>query len=500
MELASQRDARDLRRGLVVNALGYAAKLGMPLLLALATRRYGAERWGVFVAAQALVLLSARVCLLGLDKAMLWWAAANEPAHVASALRRTLIVVTASAAVLSSALYAGSALLQLSFVPQNQLAALRIALLGLLPFVWSELLLHTSMGGRRMELQVAVRDTLNPLLQVLIAIAAFELGERDTGLAWGFVASHVVGALVAYVGVRRALGRADSGPFGGPLAPALLRYAWPLWLAEIANSLVLRLDTIVLTACVDARTLGVWGIVMQFANALRQIRRAFDPLVTAIAANIATRRDPARLAAAYARATELVSLTQLPLFAVLFTCAGQVLPLYGAEFSAGTVPLMVLSVFFLLNGAAGLAGIVLNGYGRSGFTLANTLCTLAVQYGLLRWLAPLYGLTGAAFAVGLALTITNGAQLVQMRIVTGSFNYSGRMRRAPMIGVCCAAVGLATWSLASGASAAVAHASACAASLFTYGMLLWATGRGRKCEHPAAACAVAAEPQRSSAS
>ena len=470
------RDAADLRRGLGVQALGYAAKLGLPLLLALATRRYGAERWGTFVAVQAVALLLARVCLLGLDKGLLWWSAQHEPARLFGPLRRALLVVAVCASAVSLAVIGCASWFPLSWFPRGQIDSLRVVMLGLLPFVCTELLLHVSMGRRALGLQVAVRDTLNPILQVTIAIVAFELGLEETGLAWGFVLSHAAGCAVAYVGLRRALGRPPPGHVRGVLPPRLLRYAWPLWLADLGNSLLLRLDVIVLAACVDARSLGVWAIVMQFVNSLRQIRRAFDPLVTAITADIASRRDTARLTEAYSRAAELISATQLPVFALLFAAAPVVLPLYGPAFSAGVTPLLVLGAFMLVNGAAGLAGLVLNGYGRSGFALANTALAIALQYALLRWLAPAYGLVGAAFAVGSALTLTNVVQLLQMRLITGSFHYRRRAALPLAVAALAALPALLAGSLVAG-QPWIARALACALFLLAYGGGLLASRR-----------------------
>src|SRR5690606_241600 len=70
---AALRDARDLRRGVGVNAIGYAFKVANPVLLALLTNAYGPERWGAFAVAQASILLAVRMGALGLDKGLLWW-------------------------------------------------------------------------------------------------------------------------------------------------------------------------------------------------------------------------------------------------------------------------------------------------------------------------------------------------------------------------------------------------------------------------------------------
>ncbi len=419
-------DARELRRGVLTAYLGYVLKLGMPLLIALATRAYGAERWGRFVAAQAIVLLAARVCLFGLDKGLLWFVPQHGHERVFTAL-----VPAACRACLVAALTTLGMWFTASSIPDFAASStvLQITALGLLPLVGSELLLHATMGLRRMELQVAVRDTLNPLLQVLSALFLASLGLEDEGLAWAYVASQYVGLVVAWFGFRRLFRGAErAAALSFALPAGLSRYATPMWFAEMANSLLLRLDTLVLAALTSPATVGVWAIVSQFANALRQIRRTYDPMVTAITAKIAASHDPRRLSETFSYAVQMVSLTQLPVFAVFLEFSDAVLPLYGPGFERGSQSLVVLSACFLVSGGAGLAGLVVNGYGHSRLALINVLFSIVTQLVLLLVLAPRFGLLGAALATGLSLLATNALQLVQMRTVTGSFHFTTRAR------------------------------------------------------------------------
>jgi O-antigen/teichoic acid export membrane protein len=437
LDRAIAQDARELRRGVLVTYLGYALKLGMPLLLALATRTYGAERWGVFLAAQASVLVALRVGLLGLDKAALW-AVATCPPHDARRIVQPLLYrVGLGSCAAAAALW----LLAQTWpaLAESERAALRIAALALPPYALSELLLHAAMGRRRMELQVLVRETLNPLTQVLAALALFHVGVRELGLSWAFVLAQLLGLVVAAIGFARLFRDARWGGVANLDMPAgVARYAAPLWLADSANSLLLRLDTLVLAALTDPVTVGIWGIVGQFANALRQIRRAYDPIVTALAARIAVRRDAERLSATFSYAVQMVTLTQLPVFVCLLLSADLIMPLYGAGFARGAVPLMVLASFFLLSGGAALAGLVVTGYGRSGLTLFNVLLGAMLQLGLLAWLVPRHGLLGAALAVGASLCVVNVVQLLQLRWVTGSFHYTERARFSLVVtAVCC---------------------------------------------------------------
>jgi O-antigen/teichoic acid export membrane protein len=207
---------------------------------------------------------------------------------------------------------------------------------------------------------------------------------------------------------------------------SLFGYAVPVWLAEITNSFLLRVSALVIAAFTDPVTVGVWGIVQQFGTAMRTIRGAFDSIVTVIAADIARRHDALRLSSVLSYAAQLVTLTQFPLFAFLLVFADVILPLYGEHFARGTLPLIVLCSLWLLNGATGLVGVVIAGYGKSKLTLLNTLVTIAAQVSLMVWLVPRYGLVGGAIGLGGSYTVQHLFQLAQLKMLTGSFGFSRR--------------------------------------------------------------------------
>jgi O-antigen/teichoic acid export membrane protein len=419
-------DGRALTRGLVVNALGNVAKLLTPVLLAFATRSYGAERWGVFVGLQALIMVVARVGTLGLDKALLWWVASRKPEDADGAF-----LPAVGAASLASVLLAvgiagfGELALGLWHVDLRGVDNLRIILLGLPLFVVTELHLNACIGLRQMEPQVAVRDVIVPLLQVAVALVLAAAGQLETGLAWSFVIANAVG-LVCSVGAQRWFFRGRSKPTRYDLPRGLLTYAAPAGLADLSNSLLLRLDTLVLSALTTPAIVGVWGIVSQFSNAIRQIRRAFDPIVTAVSATIAREHDTPRLVAVITYAARLVSVTQLPVFAFLFAFADLLLPLYGPQFGHGAVPVLILCGFWLFNGAAGLSGVVLGGYGHATIGLLMAWLAILMQTILLFALVPPFGLVGAAIAVGGSISIQNLVQMIVLRNKIGRFVFAPR--------------------------------------------------------------------------
>jgi O-antigen/teichoic acid export membrane protein len=423
-------DARALNRALGVQVVGYVLKAGLPFLLALATRAYGVELWGVFVAVQALVMVVVRLSMFGLDKATLWWVGAHEPRQMPRALVPAVTVAALSSCVASAGLAVGGrfVLERWSGTGGDHLPVLHIMLAGLPLMAVTDVLLHASMGLRKMGPQVAIRDTLVPVLWLASALGLHALGLAATGLAWAFVISQAVGLCAAFVVVAREhVGREGALSVRPP--PELLRYALPVWLNEIANTTLMRVDALILIALTDPITVGIWGVLTQLGNAMRSIRRAFDPILIAVSARIARKHDPERLAHALSYATQLVSLSQLPVFVFLLLFAGQLLPLYGEGFERGSAALVVLCGFWLLNGAISLPGVVLAGYGYAQLGLMVTLLGIAIQVPLLFVLVPRHGLVGVSIAVGVANTLQQLVQLLLMKRLTGGLHYNERARR-----------------------------------------------------------------------
>ena len=425
---AIRKDLADLRRGALVNTLGYAIKIAQPVLLIVVVWLYSKAEYGILVAAQAVLMLGARIGILGLDKALLWWVPQQDPQRERHAVLGVLAVVTVSTSVVAGVLVvAAPELLGWWIESHAVLEAIGWMAPTIVPLAVMEVLVHASLGKRRMEAQVIVREGIVPISLLLGALVMYGIGLQTIGLPVAFGFSYVAGAVAAAIVFTRNF-RGSRWPRRKPLEvpPRLVRYGLPMWLAELLNSALQRLDVYALAAVADETTLGIYGIVVQIGNVVRMIRRSFDPIVLAIVSGVSgkkTREALARLAAGFSHATVLVLVTQLPIFAFLVSFMPWILMLYPEGYEAGQTAILILCGFWAVTGALGLAGLVVAGYGHSGLSLLNTILAFVVLSGLVAVLVEPYGMEGAALAVGITYTLQYIVMVVQMRWVTGAWNY-----------------------------------------------------------------------------
>ncbi len=448
---ALKQDRSDLHRGVIVNTIGNLIKLAHPLLMGIAIWLYGEVIWGIFVTAQAALLPLGRLCMLGLDKGLLWWTPKQSQTEERDAILPTLIFVTSLTlviAILVSVFFAPW-LAEWQELPEAE-SNIRWMSFGLVPMAIMDILISATLGKRNMTAQVVVRDTLWPISMVAFAILFYFIGFEVNGFAMAFVLSGVMGAGGAAWFFLQIFKDSQWPEKQRTIPKPLLKYIVPMWGAEVTNSWLSRMDQIVIFALTDAATAGVYGVVMMVGNAIRTIRRAFDPIVTAIFSGVEAKGSAERLRWNFSHATSLVIGTQMPVFAFILVFTPWIVPLIGDSFTEAIDPINVICGFWLINGALGLNGLIINGFGRSDLTLINVWITLLVEAALLYALIPPYGLIGAATAVGLSYTVQNIIQAVQARWITGSWNY--RMDVVVTLGVSVAAfvaMGL-FWFLLSG--------------------------------------------------
>ncbi|MEZ4449513.1 MAG: lipopolysaccharide biosynthesis protein [Nannocystaceae bacterium] len=423
-----RRDSRDLQRGFVINLGGYVFKIAYAGLLVATIRLYGAERFGIFSVVQAAIYLATRTCTIGLDKGILWWVNQPEARGRAWAGVRpvaTIAWITSSIVAVILALAGGPFIARWA---GSEVAAdqVRWMAFGLVPMTLMEILIHAALGRRRLEAQVIVREGLASLTLVVAAVAYYYAGLAEQGLALAFLTSTLAGLCGAIWVFRRAYrGEAIRGEGRGLRPPpALLRYATPMWLSDVLTSLLLRMDVYLLAALSEPKTVGIYSACVQLGNSIRQVRRSFDPMVLAIVAEIGVTRDRRRLAAGLSQATVLVMAIQGLIFAFMVAFADWLLPFLGEGFAEATAAVLILCTFWLVDGVLGLHGIIVAGYGRTELSLVNVLATIGALSILMPALVPSMGLEGAALAVGLAYALQNSMQLIESRLITGTWGYT----------------------------------------------------------------------------
>ncbi len=476
-----QDDARVLGRSAAIHLAGLVVRWIHPVLLALTTRAYGATRWGVYGAGLALSWIGLRLIVLGDDRALLWWIPKIRSREGTIRGLRPILKRIAWRSVVGglAAWWLISPLAKLwemtAFVDTLHLMACGMALMPM-----TEACLQGTVAHRTMKYDVAIRVLLVPLTFMGLALAYAVAGNTTTGLGWSFVWSNALGLVASAWAFHRCLKASRSEALSAQeqakehegdevrthlslsrahrarrtrtmsltkanTVPAEFdRYARSLGFAELCNTALRRSDKLILAFVASPAIVGIYDVVTQFGSTLLGIRSGFDGIVTTVVAgadnakkqNVEGRDAPGlrpRVVRSLSHATSLVLLCQLPIAAFFITFAEPLLELFGEGFREGAAATRILCIATVFAGAAGLAGQVVNGLGRSRWSLRASAATLVLQTVLLLALAPL-GLAAAAVAIGVSLLFLGIVQVRQASRLLGTFPYDRSALRPAGLG------------------------------------------------------------------
>jgi O-antigen/teichoic acid export membrane protein len=472
-----QGAGRTVLRGARASALGFVVRFGARILfLYLAGRLFGAALFGAYALATAAVELA--VAIGGVGSKRLLFKRLDEdgdrlPAHV---LLDVAILVTAVSVILAAGFVLAGLLLPARLLaPQVALGFVVLA-----PMIAGQALLDLMLAATRwthaIRWEVTSRSIIEPYAAVAVALAAWRLGGRETGLLLSYWAGTLCALAYAVAGAWRCLGGLHVRAYRLPRGrlPMLLRDSAGATANDTLNALFGRIDMYLVGLFLGAAPAGIYGMARQIRTPVRQVRQSFDSLLNPVIARTLAVRGPAATGGATATASRLILAVQLPLLIVLVLAGKPLLEWIGPGFAAGYWALVLLGTAEAIQGAFGVSDLIIL-YRRPLASLritgANIVFNLLAGWLLIRWL----GVTGAAFSV---LAGVMAGAIVRRLTLRMSFGVRVPLHHSlgPLAAAAVAlAGGVALRSAPMWASAALAAAAAAVVSLAVYGagIKLW---------------------------
>jgi O-antigen/teichoic acid export membrane protein len=457
------------------------------LVLLVVVRDGGAAVAGAFAVAQTLALAFGTLAVLGTDTGLVRFVPLLDQQGRVGGERRLLRVALRRSALAGSA--ATVALVVTTAVVADRVDGLRAADVRLLgwcaaasiPAAVAASVLAGWLRGHERFVAFAVVDRMAGPVAALVVVVAVALGDLPVGwFGLGLLAGALVPLAVAVVAsLRLASGRA------GPVAdadPDLERRFWHFALPRAPNALLnvafLRLDGVLVAVLASAAAAGAYQVASRLATLAAVVTAAVAPTVAPRLARRFADGDRRGVAELFSSAARLQAMVGLPLVALLFVAAPELVALFGSSVDDSVGYLRIILVAMVVDLATGpLATTLLMG-GRSRLTLFDTGVALGLTTACNLVLIPLVGATGAALSWIVGTATLNLLAASQLR------RFEGLALPAPTWPIrCLAAVCLATGGLVlvpvALESGAVAVASACAAAAAATAAAVALVRRGR---------------------
>jgi O-antigen/teichoic acid export membrane protein len=401
----------ELKRGARANFTAMLASNFRGIFTFLVARLLGPAALGIFSVAWATTDLVSKIGIFGLDDTIITFIARAE-ARGDRARSRSLFRLAATVGVLQCALLAAISValvrtLGSRFGLDAQMAdALSVMFCAMPVIALYRIDTAVSRGMKVMRHDIFSRGITETTVTTIAFLVCLWLGLKkfapEIAVIVGMGASGIVAFCLA-ASLFRNVGRATEFHFATEVR-ALLTYAAPISAYDLLNSIIVRLDVIMLGCFVGRApgvtltTLGVYGACVEVASGLRKVNQGFVPIFAPIVAGLTIDGDQEHAAIAFSRVSQWMLWILLPLVAGLALAGSVILGIYGAEFRQGGLWVAIVALACATNAFVSLAETVIM-VQKPRLNLLNSIITCVVALLANLWLISRLGVTGAALGI-----------------------------------------------------------------------------------------------------
>ncbi len=397
--------------------LGIAAFIQL-LFDFLLARRFGATGVGLFYLSFSFVFMLSLLGRLGFNKAVVKYIPSLVSKDSSAGLYGLKQSAEQMALLLSLpialAIFLSANVISTRFFSQPELATYLRYFSIMLPML-SLLYIRTGfMSGLKLvkESVFIERAAVNAIAIIGIVIFGSRFGIQSAVV--GSVVGVYISALAASAFIRSKLPpKNDIKAFDKRI---LIAVAFPLLFVDFANQMTGQLNVLILGGQASVDSVGIFSTALKVSTMIGLILTAINAITTTKFSEIFHRKDTKKLEEIASKSAALATLCGLPLIIGFMIFPRFILGLFGSEFTSGDDALRILVVAQAVNIGFGSVVQILSMSGHQKQLAYATVSSVLVFNVILSLvLVPIYGINGAAAAVGASIILKNIILLIMIK-------------------------------------------------------------------------------------
>ena len=254
----------------------------------------------------------------------------------------------------------------------------------------------TVRGLENTRFKILAQNLIYPGSRLLLLVTLISVGVGVLATGVSYLLSASVSLVVVYLLLSRVFELRGSYRLH---AREMVTFSAPLVVSTMASLLLTRTDTLMLGYFTTSRKVGIYNAAHPVAGALVIALSAFGYLYLPLASRLDSEKGYESVGKVYEITTKWMYVLVFPLFLVLVTFPGTMISIvFGPEYTAGSTALIVLSIGFFTNAAAGRNRETLSALGFTNQILLANAVAFVLNFVANLLLIPRYGYLGAAFA------------------------------------------------------------------------------------------------------
>lgn len=395
-----------------------SSKVTQFLALLLLARYLGPTEFGLFTIAWAIVSVASTVGVVGLNKALIRFIPTFEREGDLPKLRGIIISVICITGgfslVIFFILHSLSNIVAINIFGKPQLSSVIRVLSWLVPvYALVRVLSAIPQSFKKIWAQQLIQNMKNYTMLIFLG-ASILLGMNFIQTMLSMALAGSLALLLAFIIILHIIPFRLVGNISTD-NPRLLRFSLPLLLSGVLYSLLYRIDQLILGVHVPPAEVGVYNaasiLALQLSIVLIAVGAIFEPIVS----DLYSAGKLTEMNSLFQDVTLWTLVITLPGVAILWLFPDILLSLFGAQFVAGSLILIVLTLHPLYRIGVGPTGELLSMTGYEDLLLLDTVLMLVLNIVLNIIFIPRFGAIGAAIATSSSIILIESVVLYQVR-------------------------------------------------------------------------------------
>ena len=422
-----------ITKGAGINFLGTMSGKAIILLFTLLIARVlGPKSVGLYFLGLSVVDLAIIPALLGLDSGIVRYVALfrgerNENRVKGTVISSLLIALPVSLIVAGALFFLADKISAIVFHKPALTNVLKILSLSIPFLTVSTLLLATTQALKHMQYKVYAKDLGDSIFKIAFTLVFFIVGWKLYGAVTATVISSILVAAFSLYYANKFIPLSKNA-----LQPSLefkniLSFSIPQTFSSLTLFGIVYTDILMLGYFLSAKDVGVFSIAAKIALLSTLILSSFNTIFAPMISDLYNQKEALLLSNLFVTVTKWIFSLSLPLFLITIFLSKPILSIFGNEFVAGSVALIILSFGQLVNSATGPVGLLIVMSGRPLLELFTNVAVFVLNICLNYFLIPKYGVLGAAVATTISISVVNlirlGMVLLIMKIHPYKLSY-----------------------------------------------------------------------------
>ncbi|MFQ5535200.1 MAG: oligosaccharide flippase family protein [Sphingomonadales bacterium] len=440
-------DHSSVARGTGLAFLGRMGALVEAVSFVAFAKLYGPVNFGFFVLLWSYVHVASIVSDFGMTSALQRFAplqTSRDGTHkvLRNAIMVSLPISLAFAALLFVLAPMAADVLQTDEMPTPTLTAIIRIYVWAIP-LWTFIDVATAAirAQRVFGPEIKVRVFYEQILRLVAGILFFYIGWTTFGLFAAHLASFAITVLLSIRLLRRhyRLSRIiwPAHKRDHIRIPTMVRFGSSMILPNVSKKLHAYLPIYILKFAIPGATgisiVAVYAMARKIVSVLQVIRDSFEYVLAPVASAKKGAASYESLGDIYAFATRFICASFIPAATIILVFGSDLLATAGPEFVAGFTALAILVAGRLVEASTGPSSAIISMIGRYRLPLFNALAGISATGLLLLFLAPPFGIEGAAVAAAVGINVTSIAALTQVHIYHDLRAFNRRLLRPVLI-------------------------------------------------------------------